>query len=57
MCTGYTTDVIWMNTKVCSVTSKPSQSSGSSRNASTASIVTGSKRERCGSFKTVSWIY
>ena len=26
-CTGFTTDVIWMNTKVCSATSKPTQSS------------------------------
>ena len=29
MCTGFTTDVIWMNTNVCSVTKKPFQ--GSSR--------------------------
>ena len=26
-CTGSTTDVIWVNTKVCSVTSEPTQSS------------------------------
>ena len=29
MCTGFTTDVIWMNTKVYSVTSEPTY--GSSR--------------------------
>ena len=27
MCTSFTTDIIWVNTKVCSVTSKPTQSS------------------------------
>ena len=26
-CTGFITDVIWMNTKVCSATSEPTQSS------------------------------
>ena len=25
MCTGFTIDVLWMNTKLCSVTSEPTQ--------------------------------
>ena len=27
MCTGFTTDVVWVNTKVYSVTNEPTQSS------------------------------